>query len=104
VRDEPDRVLLQVKVRESGASLVLMDSLFPGWRASVDGESAPIYLANHAFRAVPLPEGDHTVEFRYEPATYRVGLFVSLLTLGMLLSFGGACLVSSRARAPAMAL
>ena len=104
VRDESDRVLLQVKVRESGASLVLMDSLFPGWRASVDGESAPIYLANHAFRAVPLPEGDHTVEFRYEPATYRVGLFISLLTLGMLLSFGGACLVSSRARAPAMAL
>jgi hypothetical protein len=32
------------------------------------------------FRAVELPAGTHTVEFRFEPASVKVGLWVSGVT------------------------
>ena len=103
VRDEPQCIQLRAEGVRSGGVLALMDSLYPGWQARVDGRSVTIFDANRGFRGVYLPPGEHTVTFRYEPATYRVGLFVSLLALGMLLAFGVACFVSSRSSAAATA-
>lgn len=57
-----------------GAYLVLTDTWYPGWRAVVDGVEATVWRANHAFRAVWLPPGDHAIEFRYAPRSFRVGL------------------------------
>ena len=73
--------------------LVLTDAYFPGWRASVNGREAPIAPANYAFRAVPIPAGDSTITFTYDPASYRIGLFLSCLSLcvvGALLAAGAA--------------
>ncbi len=84
--------------------LTLTDSYFPGWRASVDGKPIPVSATEQGLRYVEVRAGDHTVEFRYEPATYRVGLFVSLLALAGLLGFGAACSVFSRSRAATTAL
>jgi membrane protein YfhO len=66
---------------DGGAWLVLGDTWFPGWRARLDGVDAPIWRANHAFRAVALPPGRHEIEFTFVPR----GLFV-----GMALSVGAA--------------
>jgi uncharacterized membrane protein YfhO len=56
----------------------------PGWRAYVDGESVPIYVADHALRAVPVPAGNHTVDLRYESRSLQIGLGISLFTCGVL--------------------
>jgi uncharacterized membrane protein YfhO len=61
--------------------LVLTDTWFPGWQATVDGAEQPIRRANHALRAVAVPAGRHTVEFRYAPASVRLGLGISLSAL-----------------------
>jgi hypothetical protein len=60
-----------------GRVLVLTDVHYPGWRASVDGTPAPLYRANFAFRAVPVPPGRHQVVFEYRSASVGVGLAVS---------------------------
>ena len=61
--------------------LVLSDSYYPGWEAEVDGVPVPIHRANMAFRAVVVPEGKHTVEFRYRPDSFYYGAGVSAFTL-----------------------
>lgn len=57
--------------------LVLTDTWFPGWRARLDGGDVPIVRADHAFRAVWLPAGQHRVEFVYRPASLWIGLIVT---------------------------
>jgi hypothetical protein len=73
---------LKIQARaERDAYLVLSDRFAPGWEARLDGKSAPILRAEYLFRAVPLPAGEHTVEFRYRPASFRTGCLVSLAGL-----------------------
>ncbi len=58
--------------------LILADVWYPGWQAYVDGLSTEIQVANGAFRAVRFPAGAHTIEFRYEPRSFSLGVLVSL--------------------------
>jgi hypothetical protein len=61
--------------------LVLLDSYYPGWRASLDGVPVPVLRANYAFRAVKVQAGKHLVEFRYRPASFYLGFLLTGLTL-----------------------
>ncbi len=69
--------------------LVLPDAYYPGWQATVDGQPAPIWRANYAFRAVYVPAGEHTVQFVFDPMIWKVGLAVSGVTLLALLGWAG---------------
>ena len=65
--------------------LVLRDTWYPGWRATVDGAETPIYRINGCFRGVLVPLGRHTVSFAYRPRlVYWTGA-VSLAVTGFLL-------------------
>jgi uncharacterized membrane protein YfhO len=63
--------------------VVLADAFDPGWRATVDGEPAPLLRANVAFRAVAVPAGRHVVEMVYRPRAVILGLALTLLTLAL---------------------
>jgi hypothetical protein len=96
----PDRV--RVAVEASGpAYLVLVDAYDPGWRAAVDGGTAPVLRAHVAFRAVPVTAGRHEVELVYRPPSVEIGLGVSAATLLGLAD--GAFLWARRRRPPAAA-
>jgi len=60
--------------------LVITQNAMPGWRVWVNGNPQNLLLADSLFQCVPV-EGGQTVILRYEPASFRLGLFVSLLTL-----------------------
>jgi hypothetical protein len=66
--------------------LVLTDSYYPGWRAYVDGKETPILHANYLFRGVALPSGKHTVEFVYFADSFKIGLALSGITAGLLIT------------------
>lgn len=80
VRYENERVMIAASA-DNEAILVLADSHYPGWKAFVDGREEVIRRANLFFRAVPLPAGNHMVEFRYEPRSFTIGLVISVVTL-----------------------
>ncbi|MFQ5689644.1 MAG: YfhO family protein [Gemmatimonadota bacterium] len=89
VSDVGEEVRIRVSVRRP-AYLVLTDSYYPGWRATVDGEVRDILLANFFFRAVPVRPGDHEVVFRYRSHPFRMGSRISLATLLLLGIVSGA--------------
>lgn len=58
-----------------------------GWKVLLDGEEVEITKALGsliAFRIDGAAGETHTVEMRYEPATFHIGLTVSLVSLGIL--------------------
>jgi hypothetical protein len=84
VEYQPERVRLETDAPTPGW-LVLTDTPYPGWSAQVDGKPAPLYPADAVARAVQVEAGHHEIEMRFQPATLRVGLFISLATITGLL-------------------
>jgi hypothetical protein len=79
---------LTIEVSTSGGGwLLLSDTWYPGWRATLDGEPCRIYRANGLFRAVWVPNGEHRVVFRYQPTSFTVGAFLSGLAWLALIGF-----------------
>jgi membrane protein YfhO len=61
--------------------LVLLDTYYPGWSATVDGKPVHVDAADAAFRAVPVGAGRHTVRFSYEPGSVLAGGVISIVAL-----------------------
>jgi len=73
-------VTLDVAAR-SPSFLVLADSYYPGWEATIDGRGSQIFATDLAFEGVFVPAGTHRIEFHYGPQSFRVGLVIALLAL-----------------------
>ncbi len=74
----PNQVDIETSSAQS-AFLVLTDSYFEEWQATIDEHPAPIFRANQIFRAVEVPAGTHRVVFRYVPLPVYWGVAVSIL-------------------------
>ena len=76
---------LNLDIETEGRSfLVVADSFFPGWTASVDGKTTPIFPAYGCVRGITIENpGLHHVAFRFVPRTLFVGL--ACTGLGILL-------------------
>ena len=72
--------------------LVVSDTWYPGWKAVAypvqnnevwksGGKPKKIMRANYAFRAIALEPGEYEVHFAYEPVSFKIGAFISLLTV-----------------------
>ncbi len=68
------------------AYLILRDAYYPGWTASVNGQSTPILRANVVFRALRVPAGQSRVVFAFEPQLWRLAFAGGLLLWGAALS------------------
>ncbi len=58
--------------------LVASEAWYPGWRAEIDGDPVKLYRADHAFRAIRVPKGEHRVRMSYRPVSLMIGALVSL--------------------------
>jgi hypothetical protein len=75
---QADEVEVEASLPRPGF-LLLLDTYFPGWIATVNGQPTKIYQADYNFRAVSLPAGKSTVGFYYRPKSFRLGLALSAI-------------------------
>jgi hypothetical protein len=87
----PEHIRIAVRTPHP-AVLTLAQVDYPGWRAALDTEEIPIYRAYGVTMAFFIPEGDHTLVLRYEPASLRLG---AVLSAGSLLALAVASVWSA---------
>lgn len=87
-RYQAERVTMSVHTSKPSI-LVLTDSWSPGWKASVDGKSAPVLRVDHALRGVAVGPGAHRVDMHFQPASFRFGAAISMTTIVTLLGISG---------------
>jgi len=75
-----NRVVLDATLNAPGL-LVLAEVFYPGWKCFVDGKETKIHRANYVLRGVVVPAGRHRVEFRFDPLSFRIGVWISVATL-----------------------
>ncbi len=69
---------------QSAATVIRREMYFPGWRATLDGRSTAISMAEGLFQAVPVPAGRAVLHFSYAPP-FTAWAYASLaLGLGLL--------------------
>ena len=74
----PERIVMRVETPLPGL-LILSDLYYPGWRATVQGQPAPIQRANYLLRAIPVNAGEQRVELTYSPRSIKLGAWISAL-------------------------
>jgi hypothetical protein len=83
--------LIELDVNASGNNFLFLGDTFmsgetdykllkvhTGWKAFIDGQETKIYRANHGFRGIIIPEGNHKVEFIYLPESFIISKYLSL--------------------------
>jgi hypothetical protein len=73
IEDAPDRQQLETSC-ETPAFLVIADTWFPGWNATLDERPVPIHRVQHLLRGIALPPGDHRLRLVYQPEGWRSSL------------------------------
>ncbi|MEW6096398.1 MAG: YfhO family protein [bacterium] len=87
IKYKNEEVVIRCRMKDDGF-LVLSDTYYPGWQVYVDGSKEKIFCANYTLRAVYLTEGEHLVEFRYSPLSFKIGSFISIATLMIFMILG----------------
>jgi uncharacterized membrane protein YfhO len=83
---------LKYSAQASSEQLTVFSEIYyeKGWKAFVDGKEVPHFRVNYILRALVLPAGQHTVEFKFHPASYYTGNKVSFASsLLLILAIAG---------------
>ena len=62
-----------------------------GWNAYIDGQPKDHFRVNYVLRALNVPGGDHTIEFKFEPQVIKKGSQITLassIILGLIILGG----------------
>jgi hypothetical protein len=83
----------------AGSALVVSENYFPGWRATVNGQPAPVVRTDYTLIGVPLTAGATHISLDFTDAAYQTGKVVTMIALGVaLVLIGGGALMERRRR------
>jgi hypothetical protein len=74
---QPSYVRIEAQLSCRGM-VILTDTFYRGWRATVDGRAAEIHEVYGGVRGVIAEAGPHVIEMRYRPWSVLIGLLLSL--------------------------
>ncbi|WP_370175085.1 YfhO family protein [Leeuwenhoekiella palythoae] len=91
VEHQPNYLKYQSSAQEAKLA-VFSEVYYPdGWNVYIDGKPSTYFKADYILRAMMVPEGEHTIEFKFEPQVVKTGSTISLASniLLLLIIIGG---------------
>ena len=81
----PQKVTVFLPLQHPEGTVILADTNVPGWTTRTDSEPAqkPLTVGG-TFRSVRVGKQAKQVVFEYAPASFRIGVFLSLVAVGIL--------------------
>jgi hypothetical protein len=85
---------LKYKSSNSNDGLAVFSEMYykNGWNAFIDGKPVSHFQADYVLRALKVPAGSHTIEFRFEPQVIKTGGMIALISTLVLLLLATAAL------------
>jgi uncharacterized membrane protein YfhO len=65
--------------------VIISQTFYPGWRASVDGRPAKLYQADGFLDGIAVPAGKHVVTLSWRPWTVFTGAALSTISAILLI-------------------
>ena len=84
-RHEPNHLVYETATQTDQLA-VFSEMYYPkGWNAYIDGKPAEYFRANYVLRAMVIPAGIHTIDFKFEPKVISTGSTYSLISFIILI-------------------
>ena len=81
---QPEKVVIDFEEAKR-KTLLLADTWYPGWNAYVNGKKTTVDKCESIFRCVNLSSDSGKVVYKYEPESFRIGVLISGVSLGLTL-------------------
>jgi hypothetical protein len=88
---KPNHLIYSSNNPENGFAVFSEMYYNPGWQAYLDAKEVPHERVNYVLRAMEIPSGKHTIEFKFEPQVVKTGSTIALassIVFGLLLLVG----------------
>ena len=79
VRNSNDTILYKSSAKAPQFAVFSEIYYDKGWNAFIDGKKTDYLRVDYALRGMPLPAGEHNIEFRFEPQSYKLGNTLAMI-------------------------
>ncbi|PZE20810.1 YfhO family protein [Paenibacillus xerothermodurans] len=77
-----------IRSNHASPSFVVISNVnYPGWKAYIDGIETKVYETDYLLQGVYIPAGNHTIEMRFEPVSFKIGVICLLLGLFCIIGY-----------------
>lgn len=81
-----DNMAIKYESVSTAANLAIFSEIFyKDWNAYIDGKKMPVAKANYVLRALVIPAGKHSVDFKFEPKIFNTSYTISMISNWLLL-------------------
>ncbi len=82
-----DNMAITYQTNSTVANVAVFSEIFyKDWNAYIDGKKVPIAKADYVLRALQVPAGKHTIDFKFEPFVFNFSLLLSALSTWLLIA------------------
>ena len=71
---------------DKGGVVVFSEVYYPGWTATIDGQSAELGRVNYVLRALKVPAGTHKVVLEFRPTSVSTTNAIAAVAIGVILA------------------
>ena len=82
-----DNMEIKYESNSNAANVAVFSEIFyKDWQATIDGKEVPVAKANYVLRALAVPAGKHSIDFKFVPKVFNISYTISLISNWLLLA------------------